>query len=345
MRLQNPKSKWWILILVIFLMTGVQLSSAFAELNTTSRYAIADVVDVVSLAIVNIHVEMEPSGRQSRTATGSGFIVSEAGYILTNNHVVQQAKKITVTLADGTTIPDVLFVGGDAKSDIAILKLTENPYLHTLPTVHLGDSNNIRVGEWVIALGSPYAMHLGTQLTVTAGIISAKHRTMEAGGTVYEDFLQTDTAINPGNSGGPLVNLAGEVIGINTAIIPFAQGIGFAIPINRAVAIMESLLTYGRVLRPRLGVDVAAITPTIASEYGLTHTRGALVTSVMRRSPAEIGGMKVGDIIVEINRHSILSPQEVTSMVGQMDVGETVFIIILRDGYRSTITVEIDAQP
>ncbi len=340
--------RWRVSLGIGLLMVFVPMWIISAEpREMTSRYAIADVVDLVSLGVVNVTVTLPTArGRTTGlTSSGSGFIVTNDGLVLTNDHVVTGAEKIKVTLFDGTEIDNVELVGTDAQSDIAILQLPEIPYLTGLPTVSLGDSDQLRVGEWVIAFGSPFAVHLGTQLSVTAGIISTLNRNIESGGMLYREFLQTDTAINPGNSGGPLVNLEGEVVGINTAIIPFAQGIGFAIPINRAKSIMEQLLTHGKVLRPWLGVNVTGVSEATAEEQGLSQPRGGKVTGVLRRSPAEKGGIRVGDIVIEINRQIVYGPQDVSHIISRMDVGERAVIVILRDGYRINLMIEIEAEP
>ena len=302
------------------------VNSAYA---ITERYAIADIVDKVSPAVVLIVVE-----NRGVVGSGSGFLMTDNGLVVTNHHVITQAQNLKIVFTDGTVVDDVEIIGSDERSDIAVLKLQEIPYLHGTPKVDLGDSDQTRVGEWVIALGSPFGGRLGPEVTATAGIIGAR-RTIETAGTILGEFLQTDAAINVGNSGGPLVNLDGEVIGINTAIIPYAQGIGFAIPVNRAQKIIDSILTYGKVLRPWFG-----------AELGLSANRcGALVLKIDVRSPAFICGLRVGDIIVEINRQIIESPHDVHRVIESMEIGEQAFIVVLRYDQRVNLVCEIQEQP
>lgn len=305
-------------------------SCTLAEI-VVDRYAIADVVDRVSPAV--IHILMEDV--HGIVSTGSGFLISSDGLIITNHHVVNHAGDIKVVFADKTEINHVSLIGGDQRTDIAVLQLEDLPYLYGTPQIELGDSDQIRVGEWVIALGSPFASRLGPEVTVTAGIIGAKNRTIESGGRMYMDYLQTDAAINPGNSGGPLVNLDGKVIGINAAIIPFAQGIGFAIPINRAIDIVDTILTHGRVLWPWIGVELTSV----------NDPSGALVSAVVRQGPASKSGLRINDIIVEINRQAIATDDDVHRIIDEMEIGEQVFIVALRDGYRINLVCEIEAQP
>ncbi len=222
---------------------------------------------------------------------GSGFIVSPEGLIFTNNHVVEGADKVIVKLADGRTFKGKV-VGRDPQSDVAVLKIKG----HNLPTVPLGDSDKIQVGEWVIAIGNPF----GLSHTVTVGVVSAKGRS-GLGITDFEDFIQTDAAINPGNSGGPLLNIRGEVIGMNTAIFSRSggyMGIGFAIPINIVKLVAEQLVEKGKVVRGWLGVVIQDLTPALAQEFGLERTEGALVAEVLKGSPADRAGLRPGDVIV-----------------------------------------------
>jgi len=241
--------------------------------------------------------------------TGSGFIINQEGYILTNEHVVRKADKIKVTLSDGREF-DGEVIGSDVTSDMAIVKIKADH----LPTVTLGNSDELRVGEIVIAIGNPY----GLQQTVTMGVVSAKGRSIPTGieGHVYRNFIQTDTAINPGNSGGPLLNIKGEVVGINTAIIPYAQGIGFAIPINMAKRNIDDLINLGKVRRSWLGVYIQEVTPEIAKQFGLPEdAKGVLVGDVVEDSPAEKAGIKRGDIIVRVNDEEVNSPGELQDKI------------------------------
>lgn len=269
---------------------------------------------------------------------GSGFIVKSDGYILTNNHVVEHADKIRVTLPDKREF-DAKVVGTDPKSDVALIKIDAKD----LPVAALGDSSQTEVGDWVLAIGTPF----GLSQTVTSGIISAEGRA-NIGIVDYEDFIQTDAAINPGNSGGPLVNLNGEVIGINTAIFSQSggyQGIGFAIPINMAKNIMESLMEHGKVVRGWLGVMIQPVTPEIAKSFGLKETNGALVGDVVKDGPADKAGIKRGDVIVSLNGQPIDTPNTLRNLVAQTDVKKTVEVGILRENKAETVKVTIGEQP
>ncbi|MFH1002464.1 MAG: PDZ domain-containing protein, partial [bacterium] len=212
-----------------------------------------------------------------------------------------------------------------------------------LPLVALGDSDKLRVGEIVVAIGNPY----GLQQTVTMGVVSAKDRSIPAGagGHVYKDFIQTDAAINPGNSGGPLLNTKGEVVGINTAIIPFAQGIGFAIPINIAKKNIDDLINFGKVLRSWLGVYIQEVTPEIAKQFNQTEAKGVLVGDVVKNSPAEAAGIKTGDIIEKVNNEEVNSPEELQNKIGNIDIGKEANIGIVRNGETISFVVKISEMP
>ena len=268
-----------------------------------------------------------------RQSLGSGFIVDSDGYIITNNHVVENADDITVTLWDESEYKAKV-KGRDPKTDIALIKVDADK---PLPAVALGDSNKLNVGDWVIAMGNPY----GLGHTVTAGIVSAKSRFIGSG--PYDDFIQTDAAINPGNSGGPLFNIKGEVVGINTAIIPMAQGIGFAIPVNLAKEIIRSLKTKGYVERGWLGVTVQKITPELAESLKLTSKQGALVTDVLKNSPADKAKIKRKDVIVEFAGEKV-SEYSLPRLVAAMPSGKHAVIKVIRDGKPVELTVTISRQ-
>ncbi|MBM4286219.1 MAG: DegQ family serine endoprotease [Deltaproteobacteria bacterium] len=262
---------------------------------------------------------------------GSGFIVDAQGTLLTNNHVIEGADKIKVKLAGGKEYK-VTVKGRDPKTDLAILKIEGGgPF----PFLSLGDSDAIRVGDWVIAVGNPF----GLSHTVTQGIISAKGRVIGAG--PYDNFLQTDAAINPGNSGGPLVNLKGEVVGINTAIVATGQGIGFAIPSNVAKTIIPQLMEKGKVVRGMLGVQVQTVTAELAKSFGLDEARGALVAEVNPGTPAQQAGLQRGDIIIEFNGIPVKEMHELPRLVAGTAPGTKATLKVLRQGKEKTFSLTV----
>jgi len=266
---------------------------------------------------------------------GSGFVISEDGYIVTNNHVIEDVDKITVIFEDKTQL-DATVVGRDPKTDIALIRVESDKKLFALP---LGDSNAVRPGEWVVAIGNPY----GLEHTVTAGIISAKHRVISWGN--YDDYIQTDAAINPGNSGGPLLNLFGEVIGINTAINPQANTIGFAVPIDMAKAILPQLRASGHVTRGWLGVMIQKITPELAEEFELDGESGALVSKVVPDGPADEAGIERYDVIVEFDGKSIADLSELPRVVAGTPVDKTVEVTVVRDGKQKNLRAKVGELP
>lgn len=272
-----------------------------------------------------------PERTFKQKSLGSGFIINKEGYIFTNNHVIEKADKIMVRLSNGKEY-DASVVGKDAKTDIALIKIKPK---ENLPVAELGDSDKLRVGDWVIAIGEPF----GLEHTVTAGIVSAKGRVIGAG--PYDNFIQTDASINPGNSGGPLFDLNGKVVGINTAIVARAQGIGFAIPINMAKSILPELKKKGKVTRGWLGVTVQDVTEDIARSLKLKELNGALVSEVLKGDPADKAGMKAGDIIIEINGKKISDSHELLRIVASCPVGRKIDLKILRDGKEKVFTVTI----
>jgi len=272
-----------------------------------------------------------PSVQQS---LGSGFIISPDGYILTNHHVVGEASQITVRLSDKEEYKAKV-IGTDDKTDLALIKIIVK---RPLPTVPLGHSAELQVGDWVIAIGNPF----GLEQTVTAGIVSAKGRVIGEG--PYDDFIQTDASINPGNSGGPLLNLQGEVVGINSAI--FSQsggniGIGFAIPIDLAKPVVSQLQTTGTVRRGWLGVTIQAVTPELAKSFGLTEPTGALVTEVSKGSPADKAGVERGDIIRTFAGTTIKDSHDLPAVVAQTPIGKHVEVTLLRRGTEKTVTITV----
>ena len=274
--------------------------------------------------------------QRERRSLGSGVIVDKRGYILTNNHVIEQADEIEVRLSDKRKFTAKV-IGKDSKTDLAVIKIDAPD---DLPVAKLGDSTKIRIGEWAIAIGNPF----GLDQTVTVGVISAVGRS-EVGITTYEDFIQTDASINPGNSGGPLLNLNGEVIGINTAIVATGQGIGFAIPISMAKEIKDRLIAQGKVVRGWLGVGIQELTEELAAQFGVKPEDGALVGNVMKDSPAERGGMKPGDIIQEFNGTKISGVHQLQREVAQSPVGAPARLKVLREKQPVMLTIVLGEQP
>lgn len=278
-------------------------------------------------------VPRRPPRRFEQQGQGTGFIVTPEGHILTNNHVVENADRILVRLADGRE-QEAHLIGTDPVTDIAVLKIDARD----LPAAELGDSDALQVGEWVIAVGNPF----GLQSTVTTGIVSAKGRT-HLGILEVEDFIQTDAAINPGNSGGPLVDLRGRVVGINSAIFSRSggyQGIGFAIPINLARRVKDEILKFGRVRRGTLGIRMGTLRPDSARRLNIKG--GAVITEVLPNSPARDAGLRRGDIIVEFAGQPVRDGRLLRSLIMQQEIGKRVPIVILRDGERKTLQVRIE---
>ncbi|MCX8030805.1 MAG: DegQ family serine endoprotease [Thermodesulfovibrionales bacterium] len=323
--------------------------------------AMADVVDHVKPSIVNISTtrvikaqrhpffddpffrrffgdELQRQQKRKVTNLGSGVIATSDGYILTNNHVIEGAEDILVKLANNKEYKGKV-VGSDKRTDLAVIKIEER----NLPTLRWGDSDKLRAGELVLAIGNPY----GLNQTITMGIISALGRS-GIGITDYEDFIQTDAAINPGNSGGALVNLKGELVGINTAIFSTTggyQGIGFAIPSNMAKSIMESIISRGKVVRGWLGVNIQPLTPDLVKQFKLKDEKGVLLSDIVEGGPAEKAALKKGDVIVEYDGKKVENPFQLRNMVAATAPGKSVDIKIIRDGRPLTLKVIIGELP
>jgi len=279
-----------------------------------------------------------PPREERVVGQGSGFIISRDGYIMTNNHVVSGADRVTVRLLDGRQFQAEI-VGTDPHSDVAVVKIDGGD----LPVLPLGDSDSLEVGEWVLAIGNPF----GLSHTLTAGVVSAKGRS-RVGITDYEDFIQTDAAINPGNSGGPLVNLDGKAVGMNTAIFSRSggyMGIGFAIPINMAKGIADQLIKHGSVTRGYLGVLIQDLTPDLARSFGLKGRKGVLVAQVTEGSPAEKAGLKQGDIIIGFGGKPVKEVTSFRNRVALIPPGTEEKITILRDGEKKTLTITVGKLP
>jgi serine protease Do len=275
-----------------------------------------------------------PPREFKQKSLGSGFIIDKAGHIITNNHVIEKAEEIKVKLSNQKEY-DAEVIGTDPKTDLALIKIKA---AGDLPVVHMGDSDTLEVGEWVVAIGNPF----GLEQTVTTGIISAKGRVIGAG--PYDDFLQTDASINPGNSGGPLFNLNGEVVGINTAIVAGGQGIGFAIPVNIAKRLLPQL-KKGRVVYGYLGVYIQDLTPELANSFGLKETQGVLISDVISDSPADKGKIQTGDVVLEYDEQQVKDRYQLVKMVGNTPVGKKVKIVVLRDKKERTLWVTIGEIP
>ena len=276
-----------------------------------------------------------PKREFKRKSLGSGFIIDKEGYIITNNHVVANADKITVVLNDEKEF-DAEVIGRDSYTDLALIKIKPHKNLTSLK---MGDSDKLKVGEWVVAIGNPF----GLSHTVTAGIVSAKGRVIGSG--PYDDYIQTDASINPGNSGGPLLNIKGEVIGINTMIIAGGQGIGFAVPINLAKGVIKQLKTSGDVTRGWLGVTIQDLKGEIAEYYSLKGKKGVLVIDVVPGHPADEAGIKPEDIIIKIDGEKIENSRELTTMIADVGVGEVTKVKVLRKGKEKTFNVKVGKRP
>lgn len=313
---------------------------------TEGEASIASVVDKVSPSVVSITTSTEVRsmfGSSSQQGAGTGVIVSKNGYVMTNNHVVQGSSSVSVIDSDGNLYDNVKIVGRDPLNDIAFLKITSDK---TFTPAVIGDSSTVRIGQQVIAIGNALGQYKNT---VTSGILSGKGRPVTAsdgrGSTeALTDLLQTDAGINSGNSGGPLLNMAGQVIGINTAVASNANGIGFAIPINSTKGILSEVLETGKVKRAYIGVNFMDITPDIARKYNLSTQRGAFIhnergTAVINGGPADRAGIKDGDVIQKVNDSIIGEHGGFSSIIGQYRAGDKVALSILRDG--STITKEL----
>jgi serine protease Do len=315
---------------------------AFTSLVKTVTPAVVNISTVSKKKLVQPFFELSPFfgdffGMQQpqyrrETSLGSGFIINKDGYILTNDHVVKDAERVQVKLSNEKVYTGKV-IGEDAKTDLAIVKIDVR---ESLPTAVLGDSDKLQVGQWAIAIGNPF----GLDRTVTVGVISATGRS-NMGIETYEDFIQTDASINPGNSGGPLLNVYGEVIGINTAIVASGQGIGFAIPINMAKRVIGQLIKKGSVSRGWLGVSIQPVTDDIARSFGLTKAHGALVSDVMSGGPAEKAGIKQGDIITGVNGKSIANPRQLQMLVADIPAGQKADIEIFRNGKTEVIPVTL----
>lgn len=324
--------------------------------------SIADTVETISPAVVNINTMIKSSvswgnpffndpffqeffgdslwreSTQLRKGIGSGFIISEDGYLITNEHVIHGATEITVTAIGSEEPIQAEIVGTDEELDLAVLRLKTDK---KFPYVKLGDSSKLRPGDWVIAIGNPY----GLDHTVTAGVVSALGRPVEIENRLYRDLIQTDAAINPGNSGGPLINVAGEVIGINTAVNAQAQGIGFAIPINTTKEVLDDLINKGKVIRPFLGVYMHDITPEIAYYLDLPDLKGVFIREIINNSPAQEAGLLPKDVIRKVNNELVQNSEDFRKKLRSHQIGDKIQLEVVREGNTIQITVTLGEQP
>lgn len=309
---------------------------------TYDESSVLEVVEKVSRSVVNINTVRLLHDVFYRTVPvkgmGSGTIIDSKGYILTNNHVIEGAEKIEVALASGELLVGKL-VGTCASEDVAVVKVDGNGF----PAAELGNSDGLKMGQKVFAIGNPFGLAGGP--TVTAGVISAVNRSIRSKRGVFEGFVQTDAAINPGNSGGPLVDVRGRVVGINTAIIPFAHGIGFAIPINSARRCSDDIVRYGRVVRPWVGVSGLSVSREIADYYGLSVDRGVLVADVVPKGPADRAGLEKGDIIVRLDDTSVRSAEELQKTVQKGNIGDKVRLLVVRGSRKLTAELTLEKTP
>jgi S1-C subfamily serine protease len=303
---------------------------------------LVNAVDKVSKSVVNIASVRMLQDQLFRVfpveGVGSGVIIDEKGYILTNNHVIDDAERLKVTLTDGRVLRGKV-AGSDEVTDLAVLKVESD---EPLPAAQLGNSDDLKAGQIVLAIGNPFGLTGGP--AVTAGIVSSLNRSIQTRSGVLE-LIQTDAAINPGNSGGPLVNTKGEVVAINTANMPYAQGIGFAVPANTAKSILKELIENGRVARPWIGIASMKVTPRLARYYGLPSSEGALVAGVEPYSPADDAGLRKGDIIEQIDGDRVEDPSQIISHVRKKQVNERLTLTVNRYGRQMQMPVQVDERP
>jgi Do/DeqQ family serine protease len=280
--------------------------------------------------------EGSPDRKSQANSLGTGVIFDTAGHILTNNHVIKDADQITIKLASKQELK-ARPVGSDPRTDVAVLQVIGQA---DLPVASFGNSDRLRVGQWAIAIGNPF----GLEQSLAVGVISATGRS-EIGITALENFIQTDASINPGNSGGPLLNIRGEVIGINTAIVAAGQGIGFAIPINLARKVANDLIRKGRITRGWLGITFQKVTPEVARGFGLEGEGGLVISQVMPKSPAEAAGLKTGDVVLSLNGQAVEDPVQAQGLTGDLEVGREVEIAFRRGKETKTVKVKVGEMP
>lgn len=311
-------------------------------MSSSSNPSALKAIERVSKSVVNVNTLVHLRDAFFRPiplkGMGSGVVISPDGYILTNSHVVRGAERIAVTFHDGKVL-DGKVVGACPSFDVAVIKVNAKG----LPAVEFGDSDNLRAGQPVFAIGNPFGLAGGP--TVTAGVVSAVGRTIHSEQGMLDNLIQTDAAINPGNSGGPLIDEEGKVIAINTAIIPFAQGIGFAVPIKIAIRCSGDIVKYGRALIPWLGINGISINEAVAQRYGLPSATGVLVVGVVEESPAHRAGILAGDVIFKLNDKAMKTIEELRKNIMSGEVGDSVQITILRDDERRDVRVKLGVTP
>jgi Do/DeqQ family serine protease len=311
---------------------------AFSQVSKKVTPCVVNISTISRKKLVRPFPDMPPlfeeffGGSQTRRdrSLGSGFIISRDGYIVTNNHVIREAESIRVKLSNDK-VYDARVVGGDSKTDIAVIKIDAVD----LPVVVLGDSDRLEVGQWAIAIGNPF----GLERSMTVGVISATGRS-NVGIETIENFIQTDASINPGNSGGPLLNIHGEVVGINTAIVAAGQGIGFAIPTNMARPIIAQLVEKGKVTRAWLGVSIKPVTEETARSSGLSKPTGALIAGVQQGGPADKGGLRAGDVLLTFGGNEVRDPSHLQQLVATTRVAIAVEVVVLRKGSKTKLSVK-----
>jgi len=271
--------------------------------------------------------------------SGSGIIFDSKGHIITNNHVVDGADRVQIHLKDGRTFQGEV-IGVDPATDVAVVHVESDA---PLPAATLGDSEKLKVGQMALAIGNTLGLPGGP--TVSLGVVSALARSLPGADSIFEGFIQTDAAINPGNSGGPLADLNGSVVGINTAMIPFAQGVGFAIPINTVKAVAEQILEKGRVVRPWLGISAVSVNAMISRRYDLGTDSGALIVEVSRQSPAYEAGFRAGDVLVRIGPYEIKQMKDVLAALSKLSIGEGVGVTIVRRGQKQNASLRLSEAP
>lgn len=362
-RIRGVQGSWSLLgWLVLLLLLGLGVASGGQDRAPSGsrdgpvvlealQNAVVHIQQIVGPAVVSIKTEGKerraptsgkeiPKGEPPLRSVGSGVIVDPQGFVLTNNHVIERADEIELTLQDGRSFSGSI-IGRDPKTDLAVVKINAPT---DLPIALLGDSEQLQVGHWAIAIGNPF----GLDHTLTVGVISGIGRA-DLGLSTFEDYIQTDASINPGNSGGPLLNIRGEVIGINTAISPVGRGIGFAIPINMAKEIMRQLITNGRVVRGFLGVVIQTLSEDLAGKFELGENTGVLVGDILEGSPADKGGLKRGDVIMDFGGRPVGKVRELQRLVAETPPGTAVPLKVLRNRKEQLIALEIgelkDAEP